>query len=269
MKTLAYSPRLARCAIVLSLSLSGGIVNALPINWVDWQSASDAGGFTAIGTITTPTATVTVTYNNPRGVGFFQDGVGSELDYWAQGRSGGLGRDPSRSPYTSTGPTGVDNIPTGTDMIALQFAGGQTLTFSRPVANLYFSYISLNGNGYGFNRDFELLSFGDASNGNDIGYWGAGTSRRSVSGSEFQLLGTGEPHGTIRFTGTFDRVDWRSLSNEFWNGFTVGIQGTADEVNGCAANPTLPQCNPPPSPTPEPHTVALLGLGALALRFTR
>jgi type VI protein secretion system component Hcp len=25
-------------------------------------------------------------------------------------------------------------------------------------------------------------------------------------------------------------LTWRSLTNEYWNGFTVGIQGTADEV---------------------------------------
>lgn len=47
---------------------------------------------------------------------------------------------------------------------------------------------------------------------------------------EYQLLGTGEPHGTIRFLGAFDTVSWRSLSNEFWNGFTVGIEDTAQEI---------------------------------------
>jgi hypothetical protein len=48
-----------------------------------------------------------------------------------------------------------------------------------------------------------------------------------------------------RQNGAFDTVNWRSLSNEYWNGFTVGVQGTAVEVFG----------------TPEPGSLALLGLG--------
>jgi len=47
-------------------------------------------------------------------------------------------------------------------------------------------------------------------------------------------------------------VTWRSSSNEFWNGFTVGVQGTAIEI------PTTPA-------VPEPETVALLGVGLAAL----
>jgi PEP-CTERM motif len=252
----------------LALVLVSGAANALPVNWIDWQSSSNTNGFTAIGTIITATSTVTVTYNNPLGVGFFQDGVGAETDYWAQGGFGSLGRNPATSPYTSTGPKGADNIPTGTDIIALQFAGPQTLTFSEPIANPYFAYVSLNGNGYGFDQDFEILSFGNASDGNDIGYWGPGTSTKNVTATEFQLLGTDEPHGTLRFTGAFDTVTWRSLSNEFWNGFTVGIQGTVDEVDPCDVDPTLPGCDNP-NPAPEPETLALLCAGMLGLMIWR
>ena len=67
------------------------------------------------------------------------------------------------------------------------------------------------------------------------------------------MLGTGEPHGTIRFTRAFDTVSWRSLSNEFWNGFTVGIQGIAREV----------------FTTPEPASIALFGLGLTGLLAIR
>ena len=99
-----------------------------------------------------------------------------------------------------------------------------------------FSYVSLNGYGYGFDQDFGILSFGDSSDGNDCGYWGCGTSFKKVvdlggGKFEYQLLGTGEPHGTIRFLGAFSTLTWRSLSNEYWNGFTVGVQGTAAEVS--------------------------------------
>src|SRR5690606_10311502 len=114
------------------------------------------------------------TYNNPQGVGFFQDGVGGEIDYWQNNRAG---RDPATSPYTSSA---VDNIPTGTDIIALRYAGTQTLNFSQAIANPVFSYVSLNGNGYAFDQDFEILSFGDPIDGNACGYWGCGTSYKEV-----------------------------------------------------------------------------------------
>jgi hypothetical protein len=189
-----------------------------------------------------------------------------ETDYWQQGAFGSLGRDPARSPYTSTGANGNDNIPVGTDLIALRFAGLQTLTFSEAIANPYFSYVSLNGNGYAFNQDFDILSFGNSSDGNDIGYWGNGASTKTISGAEYQLLGTGEPHGTLRFTGAFNTVSWRSLSNEFWNGFTVGIQGTNLEVNPCDVNPSLPQCVNNPAPAPAPLVLFALGLLGLGIR---
>jgi len=199
--------------------------------WADWTGGDlDASaGFEGVGTITTPTSVVTVTYTNPQGIYFFQPSGGT--DYYANGLFGTT-RNPATSPYTSNL---VANIPTGTDIVALKFAGTQTLTFSEPVANPVFAYVSLNGNGYAFDKDFEILSFGDPSNGNDCGYWGCGTSFKNVvdlggGNFEYQLLGTGEPHGTIRFLGTFSSVSWRSLSNETWNGFTVGILGTSAEV---------------------------------------
>lgn len=234
-----------------ALVLGGASLQALaaPVFWTDWTTSSASNGFTGNGVITTGTATVNVTYNNPQGVAFFQAAGGT--DYWTnQARV----RNTAASPYTSAT---VDNIPTGTDIVGLRFAGNQTLTFSQAIANPVFSYVSLNGNGYAFNQDFDILSFGATSP--SCGYWGCGTSYKQVvnlggGNFEYRLLGTGEPHGTIRFTGEFDTVSWRSLSSENWNGFTVGIQGTAAEVFGTV---------------PEPGTVALLGLSLLGLAVTR
>ena len=250
---------LFRTIPILGLMLLAGAASANPVYWTDWTApqTSFAPGFTGDGTITTSTSTVDVTYNNPRGVAFFHASGGT--DYW-------IPRTPlDKSPYTSDK---VDNPPTGTDIIGLQYAGNQTLTFSKTIANPVFAFVSLNGNGYAFlNQDFDILSYSGGTNApapgdNSCGYWGCGSVTKNVvdlggGNKEYQLIGTGEPHGTIRFTGSFDTLTWRSMSDEYWNGFTVGVQGTASEVL------------PPPSEVPVPGSLLLLAAGAAGLLASR
>jgi hypothetical protein len=261
-----FASRTARALSAISLGLASFGANAALFYWTDWTGSDlDPGaGFQAQGTITTTTSTVTVTYTNPNGIGFYQPSGGT--DYY----TGGSG---TTSPYTSSL---VDNRPTGTDIIALSHAGNQTLQFSEAIANPVFAFVSLNGNGYAFlDQDFEILSLGGVG-GNACGYWGCGGAEKRVvdlgnGHIEYQLdsnnVGGTEPHGTIRFIGAFSALTWRSLSDEYWNGFTVGVQGTAVEILPCEADPTLPQCNP--TGVPEPGTLALLGLGLIGLSMTK
>jgi hypothetical protein len=258
---LRLASTLTRALPVLALALAASAAGAAPVYWTDWTGTdtNPGTGFGANGTITTANTTVNVTYTNPQGVGFYQSSGGT--DYWTPRTPVG------NSPFTSSQ---VDNAPTGTDIIALQYAGNQTLSFSQTVLNPVFAFVSLNGNGYAFlNQDFEILSYGGGLNApapgdNSCGYYGCGSVTKQIvdlgnGNTEYRLIGTGEPHGTIRFTGAFDSLSWRSLTSEYWNGFTVGIQGTA----GGGDNP------PPPTGVPLPATWLLLLAGGAGMTAVR
>jgi len=244
----------AMAGLILSTSCIVNVANAGVIYWADWQSGASTvpthGAITEVlGEFVTNTTNVGITYTNNQGIAFLQTGTGT--DYFDNSST----PDSTKSPYTSTV---VDNIPTASEMIALENSGTQTLTFSESVANIVFSYVSLNNNGYSFNQDFDILSVGSVD-GNNSGHFGAGTSTKNIvdlgnGNFEYQLLGTGEPHGTIQFKGAFDQVEWTSLSDEYWNGFTVGIQGTSQVVFNSV---------------PEPSTLAIFALGMIGLASRR
>jgi hypothetical protein len=205
--------------------------------WATWNSYSINGTtHTLTGTIATASDTVTVTYTNTQGVAGYQlgDGTGGTANYYSGGTDGADGT----SPYTS--PT-VENLPDNVTIVRLSNAGAQTLTFSQNVSNLAFAFVSLNGNAFSFDRNFDILSFGHSDDGgNACGHFGCGTAAKVVgSGSyPYQVSGTGEPHGTLLFSGAFSALTWTS-GNENWHGFTVGIAGTAEEVPDETPPPTV------------------------------
>lgn len=126
----------------------------------------------------------------------------------------------------------------------------RTLTFSEAVSDLYFAYISMNGNGFTFNRDFQIISQGQ-------GFWGPGSATKVNNGNgTFSLNAvSGEPHGIIKLTGSFNSVTWASLANENWYGFTVGAAARTADI--------------PPSGIPEPATYALVGAALLSAAAVR
>lgn len=209
---------------------------AAPVNWVDWISGTPGANGSAMGILHLGATDVTVSYTGE--IAFIQTSGGT--NYWIQ-------PNPANLPYTSAV---VDNAPPASDIIALRFATAKTLTFSQPVDNLFFAVVSLNRNGYRFNEDFNIVSYG-------CGYWGCGSLVKDTSTpGEFDLdagaaLGT-EPHGVIQFTGAVSSITWTSLTDEYWNGFTVGTFGLASPVA-----------------TPEPGTIGLLAMGFGLLPFLR
>lgn len=256
MNTKRLGARFYRAIPALTLALAAGAASANPVCWTDWTGSdtNPGPGSAGNGTITTDTGSLGVTYTNALGIAFYQSNGGT--NYWSPGLPA------AKSPYTSDQ---VDNPPTGSDIIGLNQAGNQTLSFSQTVLNPVFAFVSLNGNGYAFlNQDFEILSYGAglgaaAPGNNSCGHWGCGSVTKQVvdvggGNFEYRLIGSGEPHGAIRFTGAFDSLTWRSMTAEHWNGFTVGVQGLAPEE---------------PADVPLPATWLLLVAGGAGLVASR
>ncbi|MCA0445380.1 MAG: T9SS type A sorting domain-containing protein [Bacteroidetes bacterium] len=175
----------------------------IQVNWADWTSGTTGSSGVAAGHFTTDDGVVDISYSGE--VYFIQQGTGT--NYFDPG-----------TPFLSSA---VINAPPAAEMIGLSKATEKTLSFSQPVNNLFFAVVSLNSNGYKFNRDFEIVSTG-------CGYWGCGTLTKVVNeDGTFQINGSGEPHGVIRFTDSLSSITWTSLTNESWNGFTIGTYGVA------------------------------------------
>ena len=208
-------------------NLTANILPSSTYHWVDWTSADATNVY---GNVTIDGEVINVTYsnqsgqlNNGKAYEFAQ--LDSGVNYWTGQNGAGFS---GASPYVSAQ---VANGPTGPDIIALRFAGSQTLTFEKPVENLAFSVVSLNGNGFEFNQNFDIVSY-TGLNGAGPGYWGSGPLVKEQVNGAYQLNDAGgvgsEPHGTIRFNKSFSELTWKSQSNEVWSGFTVGITGTSD-----------------------------------------
>ncbi len=212
-------------------NLTATITPSNVYHWVDWTSWNNATK-TATGTITVGSEVITVTYYNPQGIYEAQTSGGT--NYWT---GPGGGAFVGASPYVSSN---VANGPSTSDIIKLQYGGSQTLTFSESVENLAFSIVSMNGNGYGFDQDFTIEA-NTGLNGAGSGYYGTGAFVKAMVGDTYQLNDAqtnspSEPHGTIRFGNAFSNLTWDSLSNEQWNGFTVGVSGTSSTAGSVQFN---------------------------------
>lgn len=202
--------RLSRSlALVGLLGVLSSPAFAATVYWTDWLSGTAGTNGTAVGKIDTGTEIIDVVYTGE--IAFLQT-------------SGGTNYFNPSGPYISAA---VDNAPGSSDIIALSSTSLKTLTFSKAVDNLFFAVVSLNSNGYVFDSEFVVESFGQ-------GYWGNGTlGITDLGNGHWRTSGSGEPHGVLRFTDAVTSISWTSQANEYWNGFTVGTYGVAPPpVNG-------------------------------------
>jgi len=187
---------------------------------------------------------VGVKYSSTKPVSFVQSNAGT--DYWKSGLNN------ANSPYISPE---VDNDPTAYSIVAIRYAGTQTIEFDRPMGNVFLAFMSINGNTYTFNQNFKITSQGTTTP--KCGYWGCGNAvwGNPATGQYTLTWTSGEPHGVIGFTGTFSSFSFDSKIDEFWNGFTIGTYGLSEDVyppTGCVDYLTIGQsstfgCCPLPS----------------------
>jgi len=186
-------------------------LDTVPVKWIDWTTSTST---TASGIITTEGGMVTATLSSSSDLAGVQ--TSTDTNFWVP-----------TTPYISTGVA----APTTSDIVRFSTLGDRILTFSSEVRNLYFGFISMNGNGYRFDRDFDILSQAISNQG----YWGLGEAQKRevvINGVTYYELYavSGEPHGVIRFKGAFSTLTWNNPTTEFWHGFTVGIKSTSTDL---------------------------------------
>ena len=209
------------------------------VYWVDWQSITAIPGnafgeVNVAGTITLPDRTIDVTYTGQIYATETYISPSNTQNYWHSSQdNGATWLQNGDGVYTSNE---IANGPGSTnyDFIALALANTpRNVSFSEPVANLFFAVASMNNNGYLFDQPFTVVSSADSAN--DRGNWGH-TSGITLSSNNGQYgistagFSPNEFHGVLAINNAVDSLTWESQSVEYYQGFTVGTYGVAQSA---------------------------------------
>ena len=178
--------------LTLSLQDADGNLNDVPVKWIDWTTQS---GTTVSGAFNTETGVVNASLT-------------SSSSYAGVQLSGGTNYFNPTSPYISDGVA----APTSSDIIRFNPAGWRTLSFDSEVRNLYFAFVSMNGNGYRFDRDFDIISQTDnpdTSEDEGGGLLGFRGLKRLKSSLMDKLIGSSELSMVNRMALSSSRVPFR------------------------------------------------------------
>lgn len=121
----------------------------------------------------------------------------------------------------------VSNAPP-TSSGVLQIQGGNaavtdTITFTNPVLNPIFAIWSLGQGGMPTSFVFTSSDFSVQATGPNNPYGGTGfvVNGNTVTGTESA--------GSLQFNGLVSSISWNNPNNEFWYGFTVGVEAAVPE----------------------------------------
>lgn len=209
------------------------------VYWVDWQTITSIPGnafgeVKVAGSITLPDRTIGVTYTGQIYPNQTYIAPTNTYNYWHSSQNNGAtwiqnGDGVYTSNAVANGPGSTNN-----DFIALALANTpRNVSFSEPVANLFFAVASMNNNGYLFDQPFTVVS--SAQGENDRGNWGytAGITL-SANNGQYGISTAGyspnEFHGVLAINNAVDSLTWVSQSVEYWQGFTVGTYGVAQSA---------------------------------------
>lgn len=142
----------------------------------------------------------------------------------------------------------VGNGPSINSFIGLTGGPGtytETITFSSPVTNPVLAIWSLGQVGISAEFLFNSSEPFTIEAGGPSAQYGGGSLYTGGSCPTDAVCGA-EGNGTIQFDGTFSSITWTNPAYEDWYAFDIGVRD-------------------PPSPTPEPATLLLLGTGILGI----